>query len=339
MQAEQLVNQFIHQIDKFALNMDSPSYFADLITIDIGNGEELMNIVQACPSILTELIANTDMTIFDYFYEKMIADGCSATVRHQRIKHMSAILKMLPATSSIKNNSFYILNLQSTNECHNEIFILLFTNDFEIGHPESLVYTLIARGELTKVKCIADIFIIEDFPAIFDIALRYGRFNIINYFIDDLQLNVKLFGKVIDFDNLKDASVQGQLYWQPDGSDLGPPENGKQDYGKCLDSLVVNYEYPITVNTLYKWCDLIESRREIKWDTLANEKDILVKLKSHATEHISTKHDFGKFNSLIHNKEDMETLISTNHQLQQQIYELQLKYENLLDLYRRQHTK
>ena len=139
---------FIHKIDKFALNMDSPSYFADLISIDVKNGEELMSIVQDCPAILTELITNTDMTIFDYFYEKMIIEGveASSTVRHQWIKNMSTILKILPTSSGIKNNSFYILNLQSTHVCHNELFILLFTNDFDIGHPESLVYTLIARG-------------------------------------------------------------------------------------------------------------------------------------------------------------------------------------------------
>ena len=154
---------------------------------------------------------------------------------------------------------------------------------------------------------------------------------------------MKTFGKVIDFDNLdEDAGEVGtssvHLYWQPEGgaSDLSlyPPENGKQDYGKCLDSLLVHYTYPLTVNTLYKWCDLIKSKSEIKWDTI-NPAEILGKVKSHITEHISVKNDFGRFNNIIHDTEDMEALISTNQQLQQQLYTLQLKYDQLLDLYRR----
>jgi hypothetical protein len=247
---------------------------------------------------------------------------------------MADILTCSRHFSRIKNNSFYISNLQRSHECHNEIFLLLVSNDFEIGQPESMVYSLIARGELTKVKCIADIYVIEDFQCIFDIALKYGRSNIISYFIEDLKLKatVDTYGKILDFDNLS-CIEPIFLYWE-DGGSVHPPENGKQDYGACLDLILRDYQYPITVSTLDKWCELIKSKSLVKWDVV-DAAEILNKLKVLIRDPIPAKHDFGRFNHIIHdNVQDVEVLMDLIAQLKEELYTLQTKYDSLLVLYR-----
>ena len=325
------VEKFIHQIDKFALDMHSPSYFDDLLSVEMGNGEELFSIVHEFPDILMEFIPNTDMAVFDYFYEKMIKDASTAVVRHQWLKNMAVILTKV--NSNIKSNSFYILNLQKTHICHNEMFILLVKNDFDIGNPESLIYSLIARGELTKVKCISDFYVIEDLQCIFDVALKYGRHNIISYLLDDLELKLELesFNKILDFENLDplNSISEPYLYWNGVSQNTQLPENCKQDYSKCLELLFSSYTYPITVNTLNKWCELIKSNLTKTWDKVETA-EVLVKLKSRVSESLS-KHDFGIFNHIIHPDTD-ENLIE---QLKQQLYELQRKYDTLLEMYRR----
>lgn len=78
----------------------------------------------------------------------------------------------------------YVPDNDKHNKTLTKIFGLLVKEEFNMGDPEFLVYSIIARGEIGKLKILANLYVIEDYPAVLDVAFRYGRNAIIKYFRD-----------------------------------------------------------------------------------------------------------------------------------------------------------
>lgn len=311
-----LIEQFLNLIDKsFNHKIDDPLYFKELLTFDVKDGTNLIEIVKLNPAIVIENLT-VNSTIFDYFYEKTLKmSDLSIWLIH--FKYILTILNTVDENEKIKDLPYYIKNLQETGVSHNNVFELLFTNEFNVGDPEELIYIIIARGETNKIKTISDIYIIEDYLGIFDVAVKYGRCEIIKFLMTNLELNIEMFGKILDFENYNTEVKFKEII-------------NITNYVKSVELILKEYNYPVTLRTLYIWCDFVNKNHCNKW-----EDDVIRMLSSKiefATDD-SINNDFGRFNSLIFNKEDINILNikEQNVMLQEKLEVIQNRYTILLE--------
>jgi hypothetical protein len=334
------IDEFVHMIDKSQLDTEDTSYFASLIAIDMGPGHELLAVVRRHPEILTERIHGDTLTVFDYFYEKITRNKVSKEHLDVWLKNFEEIICKLtgPCSAAITNCKYYLLNLQSGHLDHTDMFKILFDNDFELGDPEKLIYMLIARGEIEKLKHVAEVYVIEDYISIFDVALRFGRYDVIRFLLTDMDLNLEMFGKVLDFENyeqLKDKMDLDCVYYQKVETDEAlKPVKGSQDYILAMEDVLRNYHYPVTIRTLELWCDFIREKR-FPWDKV--DYSVLSMIKDKIQESIPSSHDFGRFNAIIFGQDssDRSQLVEQNLILKERLFELQMRYDTLFELYNR----
>jgi hypothetical protein len=92
-----------------------------------------------------------------------------------------------------------------------------------------------------------------------------------------------------------------------------------------------DYQYPVTLKTLHVWCDFINKHDCRKW-----ENDVIELLKGHIIFNADDilKHDFGRFNTLIFDKEDTDflTIKDQNTLLQEKLSTLESRYNNLIEI-------
>jgi len=282
--------------------------------------------------------------VFDYFYEKVLGDRCHPT---ESLKWQSILTKVIELTDSIpesqilKQNKKYVLRLQSNNRSLSGIFSALIKRCFEMGDPEFLVYSIIARGEMSKLEILSKMYIIEDYPAVIDIALRFGRSKIIEYFKNELKVEFKYCGKVVNFENYKDNPRY--LYYREhilhetipltNKSVIG---STKQDYVQSLNLVLSDYYYPITVSTLHKWCKLIMDKRATTgWDRI-NAEVILPIIIGKIVDQIDLTEDFGSFNTLVFGFEwsDRKCLIEHCLNLQRKLDSIEERSSVIEDRYK-----
>ena len=198
---DQNVHNFIMTIDP-NIDLNNRNLFWNLVNNIDSNGDLELSFIKKHPDILPMKIKNS--TVFDFFYEKAVYNICQPKdidSWNDVLAEVITQLNLIKNGGIIKFNKKYILKLQSTSRSLTDIFGLLVTDEFEMGDPELLVYSIIARGELSKLQILSNLYVIEDYPGVLDVALRYGRYTIINYFLDTLKLDIQYYGKIMDFEN------------------------------------------------------------------------------------------------------------------------------------------
>lgn len=326
----ELVYKFIHHIDKSCTSIDTGT-MRRLVLNSNGNGRALVNFVKEHPDVLTQKIYNH--LVFDYFYEKVITDTHHPTISSQWHENLCTIIELLDHIDStiIKSGKKYILRLQSTNRTLCKLFRTLLSHGFDMGDSEFLVYSIIARGELSKLKILAEQYMIEDYPGVLDVALHYGRAHIINYFISTMDLDIRTYGKIVNFENYKDNCRY--LYYQEHISQehtfrhRPAISHSKQNYTQALSLILDKYEYEIDLRTIDIWCEFIRGKVYL-WDSI-NAQETLSLLRDRVRSSIPLTHDFREFNTIIFGREwsDRKCLIEYCLNIEEKLSKLQQRYE------------
>lgn len=335
---EEKVQNFIAMVNPTINTADRSTFWTLVNNID-SDGQPELQYVKEHPEILTMRLKHH--LVFDYFYEKVVQDRCLPTQSGQWQDVLLTVISLLntvPDRDVVKHNKKYLLRLQGTCRTLTKIFSALVADEFEMGDPEFLVYSIIARGELTKLEILGKLYVIEDYPAVLDVALRYGRYAIIKWFKTALALDIKFFGKILDFENYKDN--QRYIYYREhiahDDTFRHKAIIGasKQDYVQSLKLILVEYDYPITCHTIDSWCDLIRSK-EFVWDRI-NPNDVLPLLLSRLDQPMPLTRDFGEFNTLVFGHEWSDRLCLIEHclDLQKRLEEAEARRDIIESRYR-----
>ena len=298
---DQNVHNFIITVNP-NIDMDDRNLFWTLVNQMDSDGSRELAFIKAHPDILPMKIKHH--TVFDFFYEKVVNDRCHPTHTGKWQEVMIAVVQLvniIEGGETLKHNKKYILRLQGTCRTLTKIFGLLVKEEFDMGDPEFLVYSIIARGELGKLQLLSNLYVIEDYSGVLDVALRYGRHTIIRYFRDTLKLDFPYYGKIVDFENYTDNPRY--IYYREHIAHDDTLRHkaivgaSKQDYAESLDLIMNDYQYTITCSTVEKWCGLIKSK-EFVWDRV-NPSDIIPKLLAKLDTALPLTYDFGEFNGLI----------------------------------------
>lgn len=335
---DSMVQEFINVIDNES-DLKDKNLFWDLVNnIDSDSTNEL-EFVRTHPEVLTRKIGY--YLVFDYFYEKVIGDKCHPSHGKQWHETLVAVIDLLdlaPDPTIVKNNKKYILKLQSTCRTLISVFHAMIQHDFDMGDPEFLVYSIIARGELHKLEILSDKYVIEDYPGVLDVALRFGRHLIIQYFMDTMQLDIAYYGKILDFENY--VANHRYLYYKEHivQDRVQRPVVGV-DYISALNMILGKYIYPVTSYTIDKWCELIRSKECVS-DTV-NHSDVLGLLVRKVQDQIPLTHDFKEFNTIIFGKEwsDRTCLIEYCMRLEEKVETMTDRHEVITDRYNHLQTK
>lgn len=332
-----LVREFIAIVDPSQnISLSDKNIFWLLVNARSGNGRPIMDFVAQHPEVLVRKLRNN--LVFDFFYEKVILDKCHPVHSDRWQNHLIECIKLLdltPCPDIIKRNKIYMLKLQSTYRTLIKIFTCMVNQDFDMGDPEFLVYSIIARGELDKLKVLCSTYVIEDYPAVLDVALRFGRHSIIDYFIHTLHLEVKFYGKIVDFENYKDNCRY--LYYREHISQdymiKHKPIVGasRQNYAASLSYILKDYDYTITHRTIQTWCDLIRAK-EYLWDKV-NPAEVLTLLLDRVETPVPLSMDFKEFNDVIFGREwsDRTYLIKYCKDLQAKLDDITDRYNVVLN--------
>lgn len=345
-----MVDAFISLIDEQShLDRTDAKFFQNLVEHPVGVAtgnkhnssiQKLISYVLESPHVLLCKIKSN--FVFDYFYEQVISDKVMNAVHNAQwhdgfIKIINILDNALVGdTTSIKQDKKYILKLQSTYRSLNKIFKSLLNAGFDMGDSEFLVYSIIARGEFVKLKTLAESYVIEDYPGVLDIALRYGRLEIIIYFLSQMKIDTRLYGKIVDFENYTDNCRYMYYVEQISQNDTtckykSPIALTKQDYSASLKLILEKYEYDITIKTLEVWCECLRNKT-YEWD-IFDSRDLLTILKDKVTETIPITHDFREFNSIILGSEwsDRNYLVEHCLDLERRLAFLQDRYNIVYD--------
>lgn len=340
---DQKVHNFIMTVNH-NINADDRNLFWNLVNnMDSDSSQELAYIKEHPDTLVMKIKHHT---VFDYFYEKVANDRCHPTHTSKWQDALVTVIRLINTIEegeTIKHNKKYILRLQGTCRTLTKIFGLLVEEEFDMGDPEFLVYSIIARGELGKLQILSNLYVIEDYSGVLDVALRYGRNNIIKYFHDTLELDFPYYGKIMDFENYIDNPryIYYREHIAHDDTHRQKAIVGasKQDYLESVQLILKDYQYPITCNTLGKWCELIKSK-EFVWDRI-NPTEIIPLLTVKLETPLPLTHDFGEFNSLIFGQEwsDRKCLVQHCLNLQKQLEESEYRKEQIETRYQHLQTK
>lgn len=337
---EQIVHNFIMTVNP-NIDVNDRNLFWNMVNFVDSDGTMELEYVREHPEILHMKINHH--LVFDFFYEKVINDKCHPMHTDQWHQALTEIVQMVGSNNNIKQNKKYVLRLQSTCKTLTKVFEQLIREEFNMGDPEFLVYSIIARGELVKLQILSDLYVIEDYPGVLDVALRYGRNVIIKYFRDTLELDFPYYGKIMDFENYN-SNPRYIYYREHIAQDQTLRQKAiigatKQDYLDSVKLILKDYQYPITCNTIDKWCGLIKSK-EFVWDRI-NPSEILPLLISRLNKPLPMTMDFGDFNTLIFGEEwsDRKCLVQHCLNLQKKIDDTEHRYECIESRYRHLQAK
>jgi hypothetical protein len=290
----------------------------------------LNNYISNNSSILMHKIGNN--FFFDFIYNKVIHEKGihpNATEAWKTLLLNALNLVQLDRDYNfLRENKRYILDLQSDNKSFVAIFERLLELDFDIGDPEFLLYSIVARGELSKFKLLAKHYVIDEYYGILDVALRFGRYQIIEYFMTKMNM----YGCVLDFVNYTENFRY--LYYNQDilRTHVDPTmpaiSCALQDYVKSLELILNNYAMPVTIKTIYVWCDLIRNK-VYYWDKITYDiaSVILEILRQKLDEPIHLSEDFGEFNSIIFGHwGERKFLVDRCQQLETNLLNLEERY-------------
>lgn len=328
------MHSFIMTVNPNA-NTSDHNLFKNLIgNLDSGDGSQELQYVKEHPELLLMKIRHN--MVFDYFYERAVYERCHPTCTaswQDTLVTVVHLLRDLPNSDVIKANKKYILQLQDSNRTLTNIFNALLHEGFEIGDPEFLVYSVIARGELSKLLSLSSLYVIEDYPGVLDVALRYGRDNILRYFYEIAELDFAYYGKIMDFENYKHSPRY--MYYHEHighglglGLGLGTVNPTKQNYVEAMKIVLRDYQYPITCYTIDQWCNLIRIHDLCGGVSPEDILDILIsKLKGP----VPLTYNFDEFNQIIFGQEwsDRKCLVQHCLNLTRKLEDLQHRYDIL----------
>lgn len=309
-------------------------FYKQLLNIDNGNGEDIINLVSENPMIL---VANLDKThvVYDYFFDYVLQGKGHPTHMSTWYTYLIEVSKMLSGVGSrgdiIKSDKRYILNLQHNSENYNMLFETLIDNYFEVGDFDFLLHSVIARGEMFKLKILCDTYdSIEEYMGLIDVALRFGRHNVLQYLLYEVEManEFEQYGNVMEFANYED-NPRYIYYHQTIGKkfeNYGPIAGSSQDYTKCVEEIMSLYKYGITVKTLDSWCETARHKmhQSYTWDRIPNDTIILVK--NYISLPVPMNYDFGEFNSVIFGND-----WSNRSYLVSQYIDLQNQHQKLME--------
>jgi len=323
-------------------------FYKQLLNIDNGDGEDIINIISENPLML---VAELDekRVVYDYFYDYVLQGKGHPTHMSAWYTYLVKVSKMLSGLGSrgdiIKSDKRYILGLQHNNENYNMLFETLIDNYFDVGDFDFLLQSVIARGEMFKLKILCDTYDhVEVYMGLIDVALKFGRLNILRYLLYELEMaeDFEQYGRVMEFANYED-NPRYMYYHQNIGKNFenyGTIAGSTQDYVKCVDEIMSIYTYGITIKTLDIWCETARHKmhRSYRWDRIPNE--LLLSIKNHISLPVPLNHDFGEFNNVIFGNDwsNRSYLVSQyidlqeKHQkLQERCAKLEYKFRTLRD--------
>lgn len=305
--------------------------------------KEFIAAVDRKPSILSQKMVDSNLrhglrkSVFDFIYD--------IALYARSLRWMNVLTTVVTKVttdrgqewaSEIIHNPLYVLRLQESMYSHSDIFELLITNDFASGNLEFLVYSLIARDEKEKLKilCLHGLTdTIVAYRGIFDIALRFGRSDVIKFLLETLReatgkVTISKYGRILDQENYE----HGHKYVYYTGSlmrsvteDYDTPKviGSTQNYAVAFE-LIFNagYSKPITVHTVHVWCDILREKK-YKWDVLTIDT-ITDNICPRITSGIKVEEDFGEYNRYIFSDawSDRKTLIDYCKTLEEKVSEL-----------------
>lgn len=270
--------------------------------------EKLLAYTMLNPEIIT--MKMKDHMVFEFFYDR------ATKVTHTPKMYdfwQSALVRIINALQDLENSGdvlddhTYLYRLQSGIMNHTSLFKYMITEgNFSLGEPDFLVYSIVARGELDKLRILSDVFDLDDiemFPAIYDVAIKHGRSEIIKYLRFHIGLDLTKYGKVIELENY--PTTHKFMFYQTglyviESRDT-PIIGSKQNYIDTIKRVMEVYQHPITIKTLDCWADVTRSKT-FAWDTLCF-KEIVDTLRPFIKESIPLSHDFKEFNTDVFGKE------------------------------------
>lgn len=332
------------------MNRISPLIQNFIVTFDVSqsDGDDLYkNIIHTKydpSSLLQYIIANKQILMhkvgnnffFDFIYNKVIHEKGEHPNTTELWKNILITALDLAKTDVnykfLCENKRYILDLQSNNKSFVSIFKYLLDANFETGDLEFLVYSVVARGELSKFKIIEQSYenIYDVYPGILDVALRYGRYQIIEYVL--INSDGYIHGNILNFGNYQEnfryLYYSSEMHRTHINPHMPAISCSLQNYEKSIE-LILNYyddnKANVTVNTIHIWCDLIKSK-VYHWDTI-NASNVLNILRSASIDPIPLSEDFGDHNVIIFGHwGERRFLIEKCQQLETRLLQMEDRY-------------
>lgn len=332
---DQRVHNFI-MLTNHTIDVEDRNLFWNMTNSVNSDSLKEFSYISEHPEILTMKLGKHH-TVFDYFYDIAVYDRCHPSNSLKWQKTLGNIVQLVGTINdghTLKNNRKYVLRLQGSTRSFTDIFSQLVHEEFDMGDPEFLVYSIIARGELEKLEIMSSLYVIEDYPGVLDVALRYGRNKVLQYFKEKLKLDFSYYGKILDFENYVD-NPRYLIYSEQIARDETLRKSGQfiskaSHYLDSIKLILETYPHPITCRTVEKWCELT------KTNDVDNSSDIIMLLVSKLNEPPPLTYDFGSFNSLIHGTDwnDRSYLIERCLYLQNKLEEQEYRYQEILTRYR-----
>lgn len=333
------IAKFIELAGGSHLYYKNPTFYYDLLTSKRGVNKPLVTYILENSEIITSSLKSC--TIFDFFFDKVVKERSSISEYEFWLLSLLKIIKLLFTDESYRDivcNKIYIHKLQSGMRNHTDLFKCLIDFDFEPGEVDMLVYSVIARDELDKLMVLSDKYPVAKFGAIFDTALRFGRFRIINYLINDLDLDPNDYGTILNLSNYIEnhrylyytaALSRSIITFGNNHSIYG----SKQDYVIAIKKILETYNHRVSLSTLDKWREIADSKI-YDWEVI-DFAGIVEILRPYVHEGIPLSHDFGKWNKDVFGKEwsNREHIIDYVKHLEEELAELREKYDILHDKY------
>lgn len=332
----QLIQDFFKLIEAPAYNYSKSSFYVDIVTSTFDSNDKLLEFINENPNALTERIKRNKF-VFDYFYDRYVTYySLNNNPEYWRTALISAI-KLLSKSdhpTDIKLNKQYIHSLQSNHMNYDELFDFMLNTEFEVEDPEFITYSVIARGELAKLKIIEknNNFNITDYKGTIAIALYYGRIAVIKHLVENTKLELANYGNIINFEFM---DISNYLYYDATKSKtnlsnqkvINSVHNMTRSLNYIIDKLKENnIDVVIDSETVHIWCERAR-QSSYDWEDVYIP-DIWKILRVHVNREISLKEDYKEYNEIIFGRE-----WSRRELIIDQYLELQTRYEELMDRY------
>lgn len=330
------IREFISLAGARSINDNNAIFFHNLVRAKVGKDPDIVSYTVSNPEIITYRFGQH--SVFDYFYDKVVKIPSSLPTYNFWMNSLFKIIDIVVSDAQnddeearyIKLDPKYIKLLQSGMKNHTLLFARLVESEFEISDCLSLCYSVICRGELDKLKILNRFYPIEQFPGLFSHALRYGRFEILTYLIDELKLDPRneLYGDVINLEHYQDN--KNNLYYSSALESLAFSKSNpkismsQQNYRKSFDLVIAKTDQNVTIETIELWKDRVE-RTVYDWDKISFSEIVEI-LRPLLKNKIPLTHDFGeKYNRIVFGEKwsDRKFIIEYCLQLENKIHDLE----------------
>lgn len=307
------------------MNLPDVYTFEQLASNTTTTVTDLMTMIRENPCIIAEKMGHS--CVFDYFYDKMLEQ---IDLWKQAFYEIVAMLCHSYLLIEIKKDKKYILKLQCDSRDLTDIFAFLLKQGFEYGEGAFLTYSLIARGELQKLQILSNYTNITAYLGIYATAVRFGRIDIMRFFLEIQKYPPAFYGDVLRFehfvDNFRYLRYTKDISRGATNVQYFPTNH---QHVLCIETMLTHCNLTITVNTLERWCNAL---RELRSDFVLDEHGIIQYLLSKITEDVPMTHDFGEFNIYIFGKEwsTRSHIVDYCLRLEQRLEVLQNRYDKLL---------